>query len=87
MVKEYNAMLSNITNKMLLPFVLQKSIDTDDRHELSKVINEALDNTDYWCPAENVEFWSNYLSKYYHERTGYVFVRYQTSENYVTAPF
>lgn len=80
-------MLSNITNKMLLPFVLQKNLNTDDRHELAKVINEALDNTEYWCPAENVEFWTDHLTKYYQERTGYVFVRIVPSEDYVTTPF
>jgi hypothetical protein len=80
-------MLGNITNKLLLPFVLQKSLDTDDRHELNKIINEALDNTYYWCPAENVEFWTEHLAKYYQERTGYVFVRHETSESHITAPF
>jgi hypothetical protein len=78
-------MFKKMIDGVLLPFILQKDLDEMDRHKLSEKINEALDNSEYWC--DDVEFWEKYLSKYYQERTGFIFVRTQSHTEWVTIPF
>lgn len=80
-------MLTNVAMGLMLPTVISRELNsTSDRQELSAIINSALDSADYWCSDEH--YWTKVLAKWYLEKTGYVFVRDQsTGVTWLTSPF
>lgn len=80
-------MLTNVAIGLMMPNVIQRELEsTSDRHELSAIINSALDSADYWCSDE--QYWTRVLAGWFQTKTGYIFVRdLGKGVTWLTSPF